>query len=171
LYRPLNFEIPPCEHHGVCCQRKFGNGPKQRSSISSEDKQPVLEDLWLNKKEILRIWLENNFIQTRGNICINVIFKRFTKAVLQCKSKVAVQKQKLLQILNVFVTSVIQRATGMHHTILPSAACLALPICTLSKKWYSFQKNLLNLKFVSRFSPQNLSETFSHFKENSATYY
>jgi hypothetical protein len=59
------------------------------------------------------------------------------------------------------VTLVIQHAMCMHHIILSSVACLALPyISTLSHKWHDFQKKLLNVRCVFWFPLQHLSETF-----------
>ena len=51
VHLPLNFETPPCEHCGPCCYSKFGYGPNS-VVFSSEDEEPVLVNLWLNKKEI-----------------------------------------------------------------------------------------------------------------------
>jgi len=64
-----------------------------------------------------------------GNVHVNITLR------CTCITNVAVQKQKVLHILRMFVTFTIQYAKCICHIILPSVACLALQyLSTLSHK-------------------------------------
>jgi len=61
----------------------------------------------------------------------------------------------------VSVALFVQHAKRMRHTILSSAAFLAVQYFrTLSHKRHHFRENFLNIKFVFGFSLQLLSEIF-----------
>jgi hypothetical protein len=60
---------------------------------------------------------------------------------------VAVEKQGVIYILSVSVTSFIERAVRMRSTILSSVACLVVPYFSLlSHKRHDFRKNVVEHK-------------------------
>jgi len=80
-----------------------------------------------------------------------------------CAMFVAVEKQKALHILSVFVTFGIQHAV---HVILLSVACLALQYFSTSHKQHDFLKKVVGHKMcVLIFSTASVSN-ISHSKEN-----
>jgi len=72
-----------------------------------------------------------------------------------------------------FLALVIQHAKHMHHIILSSVACLALPyISALSYKLYDFvKKKVFELKMCVLTFSETFVRNISYCKKNSVRYY
>jgi len=126
VHLPLNVETPPCEHCGPCpcCYCKLIMD-QTAYFLSSEDEEPVLVNLWLNKKEILRLWLKPRrmiLFKQDGRTCQRNIQARSRK------QRCCVKAKSITYSECVFVSSVTERAKGIYYIILSSVACFFLPI-------------------------------------------